>query len=381
MAIATGLLIIVIVGGLLYFAFGPQGETKLVLDWRLRLTIHDSSTASNNTIPAYIGVEGGIWNSHTLDAFGLPGYAPISTRDTTGTIYIQSTVARIYTFGDFFNIWGQVYNASCVGLGSSGLYCAGREDDSHIKYVDSDGNNLWSPGETVVYDSNMNSLYDAGETIISAPTPTQGKPLRDDPQIYFVDTANYNVWDPGESIVYDVNSNAAYNSNDLGIAYVDTNGNKAWDPEESVVYDNNGDALYQQGELIINGTAPTDNTALRVNLKTRFIDSDGNNLWNSGETVAYDANDNLVYDSGDQLLAGPSPSPGTLLWKEPVIGGAIPRAETSLIRPPPFLSDNEEERCLVGSQGEAWNLSNGKEWTILIWSTLAIGSCHPGNFG
>lgn len=107
-------MIIVIVGGLLYFAFGPQGEAKLVLDWRLRLTIHDSSTASNNTIPAYIGVEGGMWNSHTLDAFGLPGYAPISTRDTTGTIYIQSTAARIYTFGDFFDIWGQTFNETCV---------------------------------------------------------------------------------------------------------------------------------------------------------------------------------------------------------------------------------------------------------------------------
>jgi hypothetical protein len=36
----------------------------------------------------------------------MPGMAPIYINDNSGLIKIGSVVARYYTLGDFFNIWG-----------------------------------------------------------------------------------------------------------------------------------------------------------------------------------------------------------------------------------------------------------------------------------
>lgn len=381
--ILVGVTVLLIVSGVAIYLLQQPPSSGLLIDWRVRIVIHDTSKGVNQTLPPNIGVAGGLWFNHTFDELGPPGFAPLSTRDTTNTIYIQSTrCCPIFNFRDFFNIWGQVYNETCVGLGTSGVYCAGRADDPHIKYVDSDGSNSWNASEPVVYDLNSNNLYDTGDPIIKSPVPSPGASLKDDPSIYFVDTSNYNVWDPGEPVVYDVNKDFAFNSNDLGIAYVDANGNRQWDLGETIVYDDNGDATYQVVEPLISGTAPANNTALRVSLKTRFVDADGNNVWNSGETVVFDENDSLVFDGNDQVLFGPVPPVGTVLWREPVIAGAPPPAETSLIRPPPFLSDNIQERCLVGPDGQPWNLSNGKDWVLIIWSTLGIsGGCNPGRIG
>ena len=92
----------------------------------MSFAIYDAQAQQNITIPANIGVTGGIWMNHTLDAYGPPGYAPLSTRDTSGTIVVQfyglkPGLAPFY-LSDFFAIWGQTYNSTCVGYGS-GTYC------------------------------------------------------------------------------------------------------------------------------------------------------------------------------------------------------------------------------------------------------------------
>lgn len=76
-----------------------------------------SSQLFHFPIPDNIGrsVPGGIWNSHDYDTDGyLPGYYPLYTTDTTGTITVESKVARSYTLGDFFNVWGKTLNSTQV---------------------------------------------------------------------------------------------------------------------------------------------------------------------------------------------------------------------------------------------------------------------------
>lgn len=118
-------LLLIIIGTFVYLYVldsYPAGS-KLSLDWRFHIAIENGATGKNITIPADIGVAGGIWTNHTLDSYGPPGFAPLSTRDTSGTIYVQSVVPRLYVLSEFFAIWGQTYSSTCVGYGS-GEYCS-----------------------------------------------------------------------------------------------------------------------------------------------------------------------------------------------------------------------------------------------------------------
>ncbi len=123
-----GIVVLLVTAGAFYLwaASSPQYSAgTLVIDWRLNLTIHDVRNLANYAPPAGIGVRSGIWLNHTLDRFGPAGYAPVSTRDNSGTIYVQSTAPRGYTFGYFFDLWGQPFNRQCVPDGRNGVYCSG----------------------------------------------------------------------------------------------------------------------------------------------------------------------------------------------------------------------------------------------------------------
>ena len=39
---------------------------------------------------------------------------PIHTHDSTGTLHVESPCLRDYTLGDFFSIWGQEFNSTCI---------------------------------------------------------------------------------------------------------------------------------------------------------------------------------------------------------------------------------------------------------------------------
>jgi len=124
-ALAITIFSIMIIGTFVYLYYADANPgVHLVIDWRFHVTIYDGAINKNLTIPANIGVANGIWLNHTLDRFGPPGYAPLSTRDTSGTIYVQSIVPRLFVLSDFFSIWGQMYNKTCVGYGSSSPYCS-----------------------------------------------------------------------------------------------------------------------------------------------------------------------------------------------------------------------------------------------------------------
>jgi hypothetical protein len=196
--LVVSLVVLTIIGAIVAFQLLPYisyPSTGIVQRWRLTLTFHNSRTNQNLTLPIDIGVQGGLWMNHTLDFLGRPGYAPLSTRDNTNTIYLETNRLAILTFGDFFNIWGQPFNHTCTWF-----YCA-------------------APAELVVYDTNGNGIYGSNDQVVNSVNgsrPAPNAPLSQDPKIKFVDTNGNGFWDPGETVVYDTNGNSTFtdSSND-----------------------------------------------------------------------------------------------------------------------------------------------------------------------
>jgi hypothetical protein len=68
------------------------------------------------TIPSGIGVSQTLWRDHSLDSFGVSGYSPLTTRDISGIIYVESNAVRNFTLYEFLAVWGKtVDNAQVVG--------------------------------------------------------------------------------------------------------------------------------------------------------------------------------------------------------------------------------------------------------------------------
>ncbi|MBO0888725.1 hypothetical protein J2P12_06460 [Candidatus Bathyarchaeota archaeon] len=222
-ALAITVLAVVGIFTYLYYIQSLQGQSSgLLIDWRLTVTFVDSTGPTNYTLPAYIGSLPQYWTNHSLDAFSPnPNYSPMSTRDGTSTIWIQSTQPAVFNFGDFFNVYGQVFNETCVGYSGivapnntklSGTYCTRAADP-------------------LIYDTNNNGLYDPSSDInvtmaadpLSPKLPAAGATLSSDPHITFVSLNNNPSWNNTESIVYDANGDGFYQSSDR-VLY---NGNRA----------------------------------------------------------------------------------------------------------------------------------------------------------
>jgi hypothetical protein len=233
-------MVIIVVSVFVYFQFGnPYGGGDLAIDWRLTLIISDYR-GTNYTLPVGIGTPGGILANSTLVKQGPPGYAPLSTRDSTSTIWIQSTQPAIYTFGDFYNIWGQTFNKTCVSATNYpqiSMYCT-------------------TPAESVVYDADNNARYDPGTDKILNVTsdatphvPPAGQALSSDPHIKFYDKYS-TLFRLNDTVVYDASVNGVYNpavdfviapagasppsagsslQKDPLLKFFDYNGNSQWD--------------------------------------------------------------------------------------------------------------------------------------------------------
>jgi hypothetical protein len=186
--------------------------------------------------------------------------------------------------------------------------------DFRIRFVDSNNNGRWDTGKTVIYDANNSTLYDFGDILVAGSTPVYSTPLKSDPHLKFVDTNLDSVWDPGEPIIYDTNNNGLY---DLGepvvggmpvapastlrtdgkIRFVDTNGNGVWSLGKPVAYDTNNDGVY---------SATTDP-------KIKFVDTppastpNAPGTWASGKTVIYNAANTGTYSAGDTIISGVGP--------------------------------------------------------------------------
>jgi hypothetical protein len=190
------LVVLSVIGSIVAFQLLPYVSSRnpgIIQRWRLTLTFYNSKTGENLTLPADIGVQGGIWMNHTLDFLGQAPYAPLSTRDNSNTIYFETNRLAILTFGDFFNIWGQPFNSTCAWF-----YCA-------------------APAELVVNDSSGGNIYNTNDLVlnpVNGSRPASGAILSTDLNIKFVDTDHNGVWESSETVVYDTNKNGTYASND-----------------------------------------------------------------------------------------------------------------------------------------------------------------------
>jgi hypothetical protein len=263
--------VLTIVAAVVAFQLLPYVSSQnhgIIQRWRLTLTFHNSRTNQNLTLPYDIGVQGGIWTNHTLDFLGQLPYAPLSTRDSSNTIYLETNRLAVLTFGDFFNIWGEPFNGTCAWF-----YCA-------------------APAELVVNDTNGSGVYNTSDLVlnsVSGSRPALGATLSTDRNIKFVDTDSNGVWDSGEPVAYDSNGNSTYANND------------------PIIY---------RG-----GTQPAHGAYLTFDPKLKFVDTNANGGFNG-------------------------------VWDDRV--------------PPPVMSDNgTNEGCVLRRYG----LSNGKDWIVALYSS------------
>ena len=92
---------------------------------------------------------------------------------------------------------------------------------------------------------------------------------------------------------------------DPKVKYADVNSNNHWDAGEPVVYDNNIDNLFGFGEPVIAGSTITVTQALKADPLIKYFDGNGNNVWDVGEYVVYDTNNNNLYEATEAAIGGP----------------------------------------------------------------------------
>src|SRR6266568_3092968 len=232
--------------------------------------------------------------------------------------------------------------------------------DAKLKFIDANGNTLWNFPEPVVYDSNSNSAWDPGFENVIAGKPfnqlstspeaviydangngifntgdsvllgnssliTLGTALKSDPKLKFEDQNGNGVREISESIVYDTNGNGNYELGEVDIV-------GPAPLRETVIRDTNNNGLYDSGEPVIAGVTPALSTPLIKDNNIRFVDSNFNGKWDSGESVVYDSNGDSIYESSDNAIAGAPPSLGilvgtatvtSLLPAEPIVAGSV----------------------------------------------------------
>ncbi len=82
---------------------------------------------------------------------------------------------------------------------------------------------------------------------------------------------------------------------------------------ETLVYSSDGDSIYDAGEPLIDGIIPPVGTVLEDDPKIKYVDNNGNLVWNAGEAVVYSSDGDSTYDSGEPVITGTTPAGGTSL--------------------------------------------------------------------
>src|SRR6267143_4578365 len=94
---------------------------------------------------------------------------------------------------------------------------------------------------------------------------------------------------------------------DPKIMFVESNGNLVWDSNETVVYDRDTNGMFDPGDVVIasiNGMIPSAGTVLQKDTRIKFVDLNNDNTWERGEPVVLDADNNNVFDAGEPAIAG-----------------------------------------------------------------------------
>jgi parallel beta-helix repeat protein len=173
-----------------------------------------------------------LWNSLSAGNLFLENRIEFNrdaAMDTAGVNIQNSTLNRFY-HNIFQNNSIPIFGVLNQGLtsnwwdNSTGLPL---KTDPKIMFVDTNGNSRWDYNETVVYDTNNDGgTYDPLDTVITSikgsPAPLSAT-LKTDPKIKFADANNDNVWERGEPVVYDSDTNNIFDPGEPAIAAVGGN--------------------------------------------------------------------------------------------------------------------------------------------------------------
>jgi hypothetical protein len=78
----------------------PAEGTVMHTHANLQIFVHGKA----ETVPVNIGSDA-----------NTSGFAALHTHDTSGTVHMESSVARTFTLGEFFDVWGVRFTPSCLG--------------------------------------------------------------------------------------------------------------------------------------------------------------------------------------------------------------------------------------------------------------------------
>ncbi len=84
--------------------------TRMHIHPQLSILIRGAS----QTLPAEIGIDRALWRDHSLDRYGVNGQSPLLTRDSSGTIHVESNTVRDFTLYEFLSVWGESIDYSQV---------------------------------------------------------------------------------------------------------------------------------------------------------------------------------------------------------------------------------------------------------------------------
>src|SRR5207249_10930899 len=76
----------------------------------IRMHVHPQLSilirGASETLPANIGIDSDLWRDHSLARYGVHGLSPLLTRDSSGTIHVESNTVRGFTLHEFLSVWG-----------------------------------------------------------------------------------------------------------------------------------------------------------------------------------------------------------------------------------------------------------------------------------
>lgn len=116
----------------------PANKINIVSHANLALHIHSNLKININgqeqLIPQKIGISQGVMR-------------PLHTHDSSGEIHIEGPFKRDFTLGEFFLIWGETFNSTCifdncVDEGILKMYVNGNENNEFNEHVLKDGENI-----------------------------------------------------------------------------------------------------------------------------------------------------------------------------------------------------------------------------------------------
>jgi hypothetical protein len=104
------LLVAVLIVGVAFFESLSLKQVSYSIRPMLKISVFYNTTSvrfRNIVVANNVGAPGGIVLSSRYLSDGVNGYYPLSTRDYSGYIHVDSSVHRDYTLGDFFEVFGE----------------------------------------------------------------------------------------------------------------------------------------------------------------------------------------------------------------------------------------------------------------------------------